>query len=92
MSGPVSAIGAALEEMGPGLVPDFDGRMRSAVLFEDIRDLGGAFQSRSVDIFDDEAAALGALYVLEGSRLGGRVLARRVSFVSPRKRGIGTRF
>lgn len=79
MSGPLSALEAALADgIWPDLFPDFADRQRSPALHEDLADLGGVFCSRAIDPIVDEARAFGALYVLEGSRLGGRVLARQV--------------
>lgn len=79
MSGPVGALEDALAAGAwPRLFPDFQRRQRSAALYEDLKALGGVFRSTAIDPIEDEAAALGVLYVLEGSRLGARVLARQV--------------
>lgn len=61
------------------LFPDWDRRVRSPALAEDITRLGG-----TVPPFDllrplDTAGLLGAMYVLEGSRLGATILLDIVS-------------
>lgn len=73
----------------PGL--DFEGRRRTARLANDLRALGSATPSVARDALriDHEAGALGLLYVLEGSSLGGQVIRRQVgdltglSFLDP---------
>lgn len=78
----VLPIERALDEAGViGIVPDWPDRRRSQALCEDLLCLGGA-----APVDADHALAigtpgqsLGALYVLEGSRLGGRLLAQRVA-------------
>jgi len=61
------------------LVPDWPQRVRSPALAADLADIGGApLPAVEPGPRLDAAAALGVMYVLEGSRLGGAVLARRV--------------
>jgi len=69
------ALEALLE---PGeLVPHWRGRAEA--LAQDLVDLGlPAPVAQSVELPDGTAARWGAIYVLEGSRLGGVVLSRRV--------------
>jgi heme oxygenase (biliverdin-IX-beta and delta-forming) len=60
------------------LFPDWDQRFRSRALVEDIARLGGDVQPfTSLDRLDDNAI-LGTMYVLEGSRLGARMLLEMV--------------
>jgi heme oxygenase (biliverdin-IX-beta and delta-forming) len=60
------------------LFPDWDRRFRSRVLVEDIARLGGDVQPfTNLDRLDDNAI-LGTMYVLEGSRLGARMLLEMV--------------
>lgn len=60
-----------------GLMPGWRGR--TAALRQDLRDLAIAPPASITPLIPDgHAARWGALYVLEGSRLGGAVLARRV--------------
>jgi len=69
----------ALEaRLAPGeLVPDWTGR--AGALARDLRALGlPQPEERGVDLLSGDMARWGALYVLEGSRLGGAFLARRV--------------
>ena len=58
----------------------------------DLRDLGGAFHLRMAKPILDEAEAFGVLYVLEGSRLGGRILAKRASESADAKVRSATRY
>ena len=64
------------------VLPDWPSRRRAGLLAADLRDLGAAthagLSTAALGDLRDPAAALGALYVLEGSRFGGSVLARRV--------------
>lgn len=73
---------AALDAAGAGaLISDWPLRRRDAALVADLHDLGAAPPSTSGAALDlrDEAAMWGAMYVLEGSRLGGRLLSRSVA-------------
>jgi heme oxygenase (biliverdin-IX-beta and delta-forming) len=68
----------------PGLAPPLDvwRRRRAYLLVADMRALGAQITySHAVVLpeIDRFAQAFGALYVIEGSRLGGRILARQVS-------------
>lgn len=77
-SGPVTALEAALATgVASRLFYDLPERSRAMALSLDINDLSGAFHLRAAPPIEDEAEALGVLYVLEGSRLGGRILAKR---------------
>lgn len=79
------AIENELEAAGVAqLMPDWPGRRRTRALMQDLADLGavapapvGAPELRS------RAQLMGALYVLEGSRLGGAYLRRRVAQAQP---------
>ena len=69
----------ALEEGGVSrLLPDWAARRRSDALENDLEILGVPVPLPvSVTVTTDEARLFGRLYVLEGSRLGGKLLARR---------------
>ncbi|MCQ4260370.1 biliverdin-producing heme oxygenase [Stutzerimonas stutzeri] len=71
---------AALEQGGIiHLLPDWPARRRSAALREDLRSLQIALPAPlSLKPCTDEGWYWGVAYVLEGSRLGGRVLSQRV--------------
>ena len=73
-------VEAALDRDGvAAVVPDWPARQRSDLLRWDLSDLGADPPEPAGDIsFDGEAALLGGLYVLEGSRLGGTLLKRAV--------------
>lgn len=70
----------ALERAGVvDFVSDWPVRRRSDLLAADLSALGLAIPSPSTGpAFSKEAAVLGGLYVLEGSRLGGAMLVRSV--------------
>lgn len=74
-------VRAALPE---ALRPWFDGRSRLAFARQDLRALGlrplpPARAALATLDLPDAAAAFGTLYVLEGSALGGQVIARRLT-------------
>ena len=83
-SGPVLALETALEDSGVALVlPDWPFRRRTAALRHDLEYLGLCAQScRSVRL-TSVAQIFGTLYVLEGSRLGARVLLRQILAAAP---------
>ena len=54
-------------------------RARTPLLADDLAALGASFPTPLPAPPADDAAAWGALYVLEGSRLGGRLLAAQVA-------------
>ncbi len=79
------AIEAGLNEAGAGgLLTDWAERRRTAALVADLADLELAttLQHPEPLRFQDRAELIGGLYVLEGSRLGGAMLARRVAVSS----------
>ncbi|RDE05481.1 biliverdin-producing heme oxygenase [Sphingomonas aracearum] len=76
----------ALEEAGAGQVlPDWAARRRAPLLRADLADLGMAADELPPPSLTGEAAILGAIYVLEGSRLGGAYLVRGVPLSLPRR-------
>jgi len=79
-------VEAALGEAGAAaLVPDWAARRRAAALEADLAALGLPVPHDMADItFEGAAAVLGGVYVLEGSRLGGALLARSVPANFPR--------
>lgn len=79
-------VEAALDSAPPdGLPPAWPERRRTAALTADLAALGLAPPPRAApDLrLPDHATRLGALYVLEGSRLGGAVLRRRLAASQP---------
>jgi len=68
-------------EMLREVVPDLANRRRVSLLERDIRSLGGKPPRSPLSGFDvlTLPQALGALYVLEGSTLGGQVISRAVA-------------
>ncbi len=71
-------VEGALDAAGvAALVPDWDERRRAPLLLADLADLGGEDADFvAPPAIDSPAAALGAAYVLEGSRMGGQLLRR----------------
>jgi heme oxygenase len=63
-------------------IPDIEKRRKANALLQDIRDLGGDSQWEQVQVetpvIDSYARALGAAYVLEGSTLGGVIIAKMI--------------
>ncbi|WP_205513576.1 biliverdin-producing heme oxygenase [Longitalea arenae] len=63
-------------------IPDIEQRRKSAALLQDIRDLGGEIRKQQlkldIPVIDSYARALGAAYVLEGSTLGGMIIAKMI--------------
>ena len=72
-----AALDAAAAER---LVPDWAERRRGPAIRADLAELGAVVPtSVAVPALSGDAAILGAIYVVEGSRLGGRFLARAVA-------------
>jgi heme oxygenase len=66
------------------VLPDWPSRRRGALLIADLAALGEAGPDEGEALpLDDAAAILGAAYVLEGSRLGGKMLQRLVAEGQP---------
>jgi heme oxygenase (biliverdin-IX-beta and delta-forming) len=75
-------VEAALDAAGAAeLVPDWPQRKRGARLAADLEALGLPVPEGAPYAIasGDAAAIVGAMYVIEGSRLGGRLLARQVA-------------
>lgn len=71
---------AALAQAGiADIVSDWDRRARSDALLADLDALGARVSPEPVTINTDPAGLLGILYVLEGSRLGARVIQNRIA-------------
>lgn len=80
-------VEAALDAAGAAeLVPDWTHRRRGNLLRADLSELGaGEPPPVAPPPLEDPAAQLGAIYVLEGSRLGGAVLKRGLAEAAPRR-------
>lgn len=76
----IPAVEVGLEEAGIGsLLLDWPARRRRHLLVADLADLGAQTPPLlPVPPFEGHAALWGAAYVLEGSKLGGAMLAKRV--------------
>ena len=75
----LAAHAVALGEVGL----DFESRRRRGLMEEDLRVLGAAFplalpSAQHLPELPSTAAALGALYVLEGATLGGQFISKRL--------------
>ncbi len=81
---------AALSQAGvEALLPDWPRRARSAALRKDLADLDAHETCLPIDLpaFSSPPSLYGALYVLEGSRLGAKALAQQaLAHESPRVR------
>ena len=92
------AIERAIEAAGvAALIPDWSERRRADLLLEDLAELGvEPPRSVTAPALISEAEVLGAVYVLEGSRLGGAVLFRTAPYDAPRRflepEGVGPRW
>lgn len=67
------------------LLPDWSERTRAAALSADLRELDIGFTPLDPPLFGCDAAALGAAYVLEGSRLGASQIRQSVDPALPRR-------
>ena len=64
------------------IVPDINQRRNAALISNDLAGLGTGFtQTKSPELpaIDNHAAAMGALYVLEGSTLGGKMISKMIT-------------
>jgi heme oxygenase len=80
-------VEAALDTAGAErIVEDWPTRRRAALLLADLEELGLP-QPRPMEApeLKDDAAILGAIYVLEGSRLGGAMLKRSLPDIAPKR-------
>lgn len=83
-SGPVMALEAALQDFGVArLLPDWPLRSRTSALHYDLEYLTLRPGSCRAVRLTSAAEAFGTLYVLEGSRLGARVLLRQILAAAP---------
>ncbi|GAA4332771.1 biliverdin-producing heme oxygenase [Flaviaesturariibacter amylovorans] len=77
----------AIESVLPGnLLPDLAGRRKAALLLGDLQAIGQPAEHIPLCApppLESPAAAFGALYVLEGSTLGGRFIVRMISTALP---------
>ncbi len=71
------------QQLHTGLLPDLAERRKSSSLLEDLRRLGQATENlplcADLPPITDPAEAFGALYVLEGSTLGGKQIAKMLA-------------
>jgi heme oxygenase len=74
------------------LLSDWARRKRSAALIADLHELDGVSRPVHPPVILNPASAWGMLYVLEGSRLGGRVLSSIVSRSDDPRARSATRF
>ncbi len=69
--------------IGAAELPDYLQRRKSENLAIDIRSLGGIVPPKvfllEIPEIDDHLQAFGALYVIEGSTLGGRIISRMIA-------------
>lgn len=83
-SGPVTMLETALQDFGVArLLPDWPLRSRTAALRHDLGVLRLNGESLAAIALTSAAQAFGTLYVLEGSRLGARVLLQQILAAAP---------
>lgn len=83
-AGPVMALEAALQDFGVArLLPDWPLRSRTAALRHDLEYLRLLTESSPAIRLTSAPQAFGTLYVLEGSRLGARVLLQQILAAAP---------
>lgn len=71
---------AALSDAGiAAIIPDWEQRVRAAAIAADLAALGGTVRPLPMRPGFTDAGMLGAAYVLEGSRLGARVLLKQIA-------------
>jgi len=80
-------VEAALDDAGAGaLLADWPSRKRAALIEADLDEIGlGRLSPEPPPPLADVGAVMGALYVLEGSRLGGAVLKNAIPVGAPRR-------
>lgn len=83
-AGALLAVEDALDRAGASeVLEDWKDRKRGDALSDDMRAMAIEPNEVSAPTFQTEAEILGGIYVLEGSRIGGSVLLRRVSADMP---------
>lgn len=79
---------SAIEEriglfIGPAELPDYLQRRKSESLAKDILEFGGALPEKvplaEIPVIEDHLQAFGALYVMEGSTLGGQIISKMIA-------------
>jgi heme oxygenase len=96
----IQGLVAAWEKLGEGAAPEWMQpmmklRQRQALIEEDLRFLAPQLSLSDVPkmpAFTSDAQFLGAMYVMEGSRLGGAIIAKHVEIVLGFQMGRGTAF
>ncbi len=83
-AGPLLSAEAAIDAFDPvALLPDWPERRRAPLIRADLADFNAPAPQPEPFHVQSDAAALGVIYVLEGSRLGGTLLARNVPMDLP---------
>ncbi len=83
-AGPLLTTETAVDAFDPvALLPDWPERRRAPLIAADLADFDVSMPAPEPLSLDSVEAALGAIYVLEGSRLGGALLARNVPMDLP---------
>ena len=81
---PLVTVEAAVDAFGPvTILPDWPQRRRAPLIAADLADFDVPMPAPEPLLLSSMEAALGAIYVLEGSRLGGALLARNISMDLP---------
>ncbi len=71
------------KHIGLAQLTDYHVRRKSESLVNDIQDLGGIIPQKAADLdlpeIENDLQAFGALYVIEGSTLGGKIISKIMS-------------
>ena len=83
-------------QLDQSLIPDYNSRRKSAALAADLIDLGAIVPciatGSELPAIDNHGQALGALYVIEGSTLGGQIISNMIKKQLPSTGGHGLTF
>ena len=83
-------------QLDQSLIPDYNTRRKSAALTSDLIDLGAMIPSTAttseLPAIKNHRQALGALYVIEGSTLGGQIISNMIKKQLPSIAGHGLTF
>ena len=78
--------------INPAVVPDMNERRNASFIVRDLQHLGIALNTdlcTDLPVINDHPSAMGALYVLEGSTLGGKIIAKTISEKIPSPEAFG---
>jgi heme oxygenase len=87
---------AIVKHLDQSLIPDYDTRRKTSALSADLIEMGAMIPAvarfAELPVIHTHHQALGALYVIEGSTLGGKVISKMISQQLPSTDGHGLTF